>query len=152
MIKIKKSPTADSRSCDVKQVSKSQLQHSTRLHIKDVQQGITWFIAKLIMAAKIHDHTKLQFMDDFYEQFQNNFKTTKWWRYHQVNERHHISAPFGHKDDVDLVDVIQYMVDGVVAGMARTGEYYYQQLPQGLLQTALKNTIDKLLKDIKVQS
>jgi adenosylmethionine-8-amino-7-oxononanoate aminotransferase len=33
------------------------------------------------------------------------------------------------RNDVDLVDVIEYLVDGVMAGMGRTGAYTYQELP-----------------------
>jgi len=59
VIKIKKSPTADSRTTDVDKVSKKELLDSTKLHIEDVRKGMIWFAKQLLIAANKHDHTKL---------------------------------------------------------------------------------------------
>ena len=37
MIKVKKSPTADTRTCDVTKVTKEQLRESSISHIRDVE-------------------------------------------------------------------------------------------------------------------
>lgn len=148
---IKSSPTADTRSCDVQKVTKQQLQTSTKMHIEDVQAGITWIVSRLIEAARKHDHTKLQNLDLFYNDFKNNFNTTNWWRLHQKQERHHVTAPNGLKDDVDLIDIIQYLVDGVMAGMARSGSYRSDdKLTGDLLLKAFNNTTKKLLNSIEI--
>jgi hypothetical protein len=52
--------------------------------------------------------------------------------------------------DVTLVDVIEYLVDCVMAGMSRSGTVYDLDLPQEVLQLAFKNSIDLLKKNIKV--
>ncbi|OQB10121.1 MAG: hypothetical protein BWY21_00497 [Parcubacteria group bacterium ADurb.Bin216] len=36
-------------------------------------------------------------------------------------ERHHIGVPEGQREDIDLIDVIEFIVDTVVAGVARKG-------------------------------
>lgn len=69
---------------------------------------------------------------------------------HQKKERHHITGQHGKKDDVDLVDVIQFLVDCVMAGLGRSGKYDPPEFPEGLLQKAFRNTEKKLLKKIEV--
>jgi hypothetical protein len=65
-IRIKPSPTADSRYCDFSKVSKQTLLHSSQQHISDVRDGMGWFIEQLIDRAKKHDFTKIKYIDDFY--------------------------------------------------------------------------------------
>jgi hypothetical protein len=134
MIEIKKSQNADTRSCDYTNVSKEDLEYNTKQHISDVQQGIQYFIAKLEKAQIEHDKTKLTKLDDFYNDFITGFEKTTWWEMHKQEERHHISSPDGIRDDVDLVDVIEHVVDCVMAGLARTGTVYPIELPVELLQ------------------
>lgn len=43
------------------------------------------------------------------------------------------------------------IVDGVMAGLARSGEYRREPLPEGLLEKAFNNTIDYLLDNVKVE-
>jgi hypothetical protein len=64
-------------------------------------------------------------------------------------ERHHLDDRV--PDDVNLLDVIEMVVDCVVAGMARTGEVYPIELSNDILQKALKNTKELLIKHTKVQ-
>ena len=148
---IKPGPTADSRSCDSSQVSRETLLHSSYQHITDVQQGMLWFIQQLIKRAKNHDFTKIKYFDDFYRDFQNNFKTTDWYNLHKSKQRHHIDEPDGQRQDIDLIDVIEYIVDGIMAGISRWGQYHIKQLPDELLQKAYRNTIQKLLDIIELQ-
>ena len=51
MIQIKPSPTADTRTCDVTKVKKSQLLSASKQHIGDVGAGLGFFAAKLTEAA-----------------------------------------------------------------------------------------------------
>jgi hypothetical protein len=53
--------------------------------------------------------------------------------------------------DINLVDVIEMVVDCVMAGMARSGEVYDIKVKNDVLQTALKNTVDELKKKILVK-
>lgn len=59
MILIKKSATADTRTCDFSSVTKATLLESSRQHIGDVVKGLTFFIGKLTAAAGEHDYDKL---------------------------------------------------------------------------------------------
>jgi len=149
-ITINKSETADTRTCDFKNVDVNTLLKSSKSHISDVNKGIDWFISKLKDAGDNHDHTKIEHIDMFHKDFTNGFKTQKWYDLHKKQERHHISVPEGRRDDIDLVDVIEFLIDGVMAGLARSGEYRKEDLPNGILETAFNNTIDKLIKDITV--
>jgi len=40
----------------------------------------------------------------------------------------------------------------MMAGLARSGEYRKEELPDGLLQKAFDNTVDKLIKVIEVKN
>lgn len=151
-IKLKKSPTADTRTCDVATVTKQQLKDSTTMHIQDVGKALKWMRLELYRRALRHDYTKLTKLDDFYKDFSNNFKTDDWWKYHQKTERHHISSEYGVRDDVDLFDVMQYVADSVVAALARRGQYKAIQLDSDMLSKAVNNTINKLIDMIEVES
>ena len=150
-IKIKKSNTADTRTCNVREVSKESLLEDTRSHIEDVKNGLTFFIAKLIRASIKHDHTKIEFIDDFYRDFKNNFKTTEWYEMHQKVERHHFKNKQLIQEDVDLVDILEQVVDGVMAGMARSGKYVAEPIDPDLLVKAYQNTAKKLLDVVEVE-
>lgn len=149
-INIKKSETADTRSCDFKNVTKETLKKSSKSHISDVKQGFDWFMKRLKEAADNHDHTKLEQLDMFHKDFIGGFKTQEWYTLHKKEERHHLSSPDGVREDVDLVDVIEYLIDGVMAGLARSGKYRKEDIPKGLLEKAFDNTVDKIVKDITV--
>lgn len=151
MIEITTSQTADSRTCDRSKVTKNILKKSTQQHISDVKKGIAWFILKLMDARSKHDFTKLKYLDLFHKDFVHNFNPkSKFLSIHTAEQRHHLNSPDGVRNDVDLVDVIEYLVDGVMAGMGRTGAYTYQELPQGLLEYAFNNTVRKLLDEIVI--
>jgi len=149
MIRIDKSKTADTRTCDYGKVTKEQLLESSEQHIGDVKQGMEFFAAMLVRAGYIHDHTKITEIDMFHSDFKTGFATTNWWEMHKKAERHHLSAN-GVPEDVNLIDVIEYIVDGVMAGMARSGKYRKEEIPEGLLEKAFNNTITLLLENLEV--
>lgn len=152
MIEIRSSPTADSRTCDVTQVSKDQLLESSRQHISDVWRGLTFFMDELSRAGINHDPDKIDDIDGFYENFQNRFGEghTDWWERHRQKNRHHLNYPDGVRDDVNLIDVLDYVTDCVMAGMARSGDVYDVQIDPAVLFRAFKNTIELLKKQVKV--
>ncbi|MBT7928761.1 hypothetical protein HN682_02425, partial [Candidatus Peregrinibacteria bacterium] len=119
MIHIKKSETADTRTCDVSKVTKDQLLESSLQHIGDVQRGLEFFIGMMQKAESWHDFDKRSKdgLDAFYKDFKNNFETTDWWDNHRKVNRHHLLQDDGVPDDVNLVDVIEMIVDCVMAGM-----------------------------------
>lgn len=151
-IKIKKSKNADTRTCDWTKVSKESLLENSKQHIQDVTQGLIFFITKLSLAARCHDFTKIESIDQFHENFTHGFKEghDKWWKMHQTVERHHLKDEKYVQDDVNLIDIIEMITDGVMAGLARTGEYRKEEILDSLLRKAFDNTIQLLLKNVEV--
>lgn len=150
MIKIKKSETADSRTCDFTKVTKEQLLKSTESHLSDVKQGFDFFIYKMKQQQAMHDLTKLSHIDDFYRNFASGFKEKDWWEMHQEKERHHFNSEKYIQEDVNLIDVIDQIVDGCMAGMARSGSYRQEFISPELLKKAYDNTVKLLLNEIVV--
>jgi hypothetical protein len=150
MITIKKSQTADTRTCDFANTSKGTLLEASRQHIGDVVKALAFFSTKLMEAAGKHDDDKLMAIDWFHEDFVTGFKQTGWWDNHRKLHRHHLDKADGVPADVNLVDVLEYIADCVMAGMARSGRVYELKLSDELLQTALRNIVDLLKSQVEV--
>lgn len=150
-IYVSKSPTADTRTCDVSKVTKDQLLESSRQHIADVGKALAFFVGKLTEAASEHDYDKLTAIDWFYSDFRTKFEQTGWWDNHRKIHRHHLGQPDGVPADVNLIDVLEYIADCVMAGMARAGEVYPLEISDELLRTAFKNTTDLLQRQVYVR-
>ena len=150
MIRVKKSPTADSRTCDFKDVSMETLEKSSIQHIDDVNKGLEFFRDKLHPSSRIHDWDKLTFIEEFYDNFSSGFKRRDWWDKHHKLNRHHLENPEGIPDDVNLLDVLEHIVDGVMAGLARTGKYRPSKISPELLKRAFDNTVELLLEHVEV--
>lgn len=151
MIEIKKSQTADSRTCDFTQVSKEQLLESTKSHLSDIKKGFDFFILLMMKQSALHDLTKISHIDDFHRNFKTGFKETDWWEFHQEKERHHFNNSKFIQDDVNLIDIIDQIIDGVMAGMARSGTYRQESISRELLEKAYLNTVKLLLNEIVVK-
>lgn len=151
MIKINKSETADTRTCDWSKVTKEQLLASTQSHLSDIKKGFDFFIYKMMMQKEMHDLTKLSHLDDFYRNFKTGFKEQDWWELHQEKERHHFNNPKYIQDDINLIDVIDQIIDGVMAGMARSGSYRQENVSPELLLKAYNNTVKLLLNEVVVE-
>lgn len=152
MIEITKSETADTRSCDFANTTKETLLTSSRSHIGDVVKALAFFVSKLTEAAGEHDYDKLTAIEWFHKDFITGFKQTGWWDNHRKIHRHHLASEDGVPEDVNLLDVLEYISDCVMAGMARTGSVYELSLPPGLLEEAFKNTVELLTKEVTVKS
>jgi hypothetical protein len=121
----------------------------------DVRQGCKFFAEKLIESGSYHDHTKLNYIDEFYDDFSKvanekryeDFKKLDWWQKHLI-ERHHLNDKV--PKDVNLIDVLEMMVDGCMAGMARSGSVYDIRIDSETLHRAVKNTQKLLLNNVKV--
>ena len=151
MIKIKKSPTADTRTCDWSKVTAGELLDASERHIADVYSGLVFFVGMLIAAADKHDKDKIGDIAGFHRDFQTGFKETAWLDHHRKITRHHINKPDGVPPDVNLVDVLELVVDCVMAGMGRSGSLYALDLPDEILQRALKNTVELLKENVVVE-
>ena len=151
MITIDKSITAYTRSYDVTKVSKEQLYASSVQHIADVLKGIQFFQRMLYEAAEVHDADKLTDIDQFYSDFITNFDSTVWWSNHKKTNRHHLLTNEGVPDDVNLIDVLEMIVDCVMAGKARSGQVYPLHIPVDVLQEAFNNTVTLLINEVQVK-
>jgi len=151
MIKIKKSKTADTRSCDFSQVTKGTLKASSLQHIDDVRKGMDFFKECIDNSATHHDFDKLTLLSEFHADFITGFKQTGWWDNHRKVNRHHLLAEDGVPKDVSLVDVIDMIVDCVMAGMGRTGTVYPLEIKPEVLMSAFQNTVELLKSQIVVE-
>lgn len=151
MIKIKKSTTADTRSCDYTKVSKEELLASSVQHIDDVAAALEFFVDKLREAAAMHDFDKVSDIEGFHRDFLTGFKQQTWYSKHKQVNRHHLLADDGIPTDVNLIDVIEMISDVVMAGMGRTGEVYPMDISPELLQIAFANTVALLKKQVEVE-
>lgn len=150
MIIINKSKTADTRSCDFSQVTKGQLKASSLQHIGDVRKGME-FIKELIdKSSTTHDHDKLTGLSEFHADFITGFQQTGWWDNHRKVNRHHLLQDDGIPSNVNLVDVLDMIVDCVMAGMGRTGTVYPLEIKPEVLMSAFQNTVELLKSQIVV--
>jgi len=150
MITIQKSATADTRTCDFAATTKETLLASSRQHIGDVVKALMFFSGKLGEAAGEHDYDKLTTIEWFHSDFVTGFKETGWWDNHRKIHRHHLGQEDGVPKDVNLLDVLEYIADCVMAGMARSGSVYDLTMPPELLERAFKNTVDLLKAQVVV--
>lgn len=151
MIDISKSPTADTRTCDYANVDKATLLRSSAQHIADVGSGLAFFGSRLMSQAVAHDTDKLTDIDGFHADFVTGFKATGWWDRHRRLNRHHLTQDDGVPCDVNLIDVLDFIADCVMAGMARSGSVYPLSLPPELLERAFQNTVALLTKQVVVR-
>lgn len=151
MITIQPSPTADTRTCDYTQVTKETLLNSSTQHINDVRRALDFFMARVCEAGQRHDPDKLTDIDGFYDDFVTGFKVTDWWDRHRKLNRHHLTEDDGIPADVNLIDVLDFIADCVMAGMARSGSVYPLTLPPELLERAFQNTVTLLKAQVVVQ-
>jgi hypothetical protein len=151
VIRIRKSPTADTRTCDFANTSKETLLASSRQHIEDVQRGLAYFNAKLAVAAVAHDQDKITDIDGFHADFVTGFKQTGWWDRHRKLNRHHLLQEDGVPEDVNLIDVLDMVADCVMAGMARSGDVYPLNIDPEVLMRAFQNTVTLLKSQVEVE-
>jgi hypothetical protein len=150
-IRIRKSATADTRSCDYANVSRQTLLESSVQHIGDVRRALSFFGAMLDEAATNHDTDKITDIDGFHRDFVTGFEQTAWWDAHRRLNRHHLLAADGVPADVNLIDVLDMIADCVMAGMARTGSVYPLDIPQDVLRKAFENTVNLLIANVQVE-
>lgn len=151
MIRIPKSPTADTRACDYEKVPQDQLLESSLQHIDDVAQAMAFFSTYLLRAAAKHDYDKLTEIEWFHANFKSGFRDTTWWDNHRKIHRHHLAQADGVPDDVNLLDVLEYVADCVMAGSARGGEVYDPEVLPGMLLNAFNNTVALLKSQVVVE-
>ena len=152
MIKIQKSKTADTRTCDFSKVTKEQLKDSSIQHIEDVAKGVEFFKTMLDSVGKRHDADKLSDIDGFHRDFLTGFEQTTWWDNHRKVNRHHLLQVDGVPANVNLIDVMDMIIDCVMAGMGRSGSVYDLELKPEVLMDAFQNTVELLKSQIVVEA
>ena len=152
MITIQQSKTADTRICDVSKVSKEQLLLSSHQHIGDIAKGMQFFANMLLEAANSHDHDKFSGIDHFHSDFLTKFEKTGWWDNHRKVNRHHLLEDDGIPEDVNLIDVLDMIVDCVMAGMGRSGSVYPLKIKSEVLVDAFNNTVSLLKSQVVVKA
>jgi hypothetical protein len=150
MIEIQQSQTADTRTCDFTNVTKAQLYASSEQHIRDVIAALEFFVAQLHLTAGRHDPDKLTDIDGFHGDFVTGFKQTGWWDRHRKLNRHHLQQEDGIPADVNLIDVLDFIADCVMAGMGRSGSVSPLHLPAELLERSFENTVELLKAQVIV--
>ena len=150
MINIKPSPTTDTHTGNFTKVTEETLLASSKMHISDIRQGFDFWIQQLKNASMVHDFDKISDIEGFHRDFITDFKQTTWWDNHRKVNRHHLNMEDGIPADVNLVDVIDFIVDCCMAGMARSGSIYDLKLPPELLEAAFQNTVKKMIANIDV--
>lgn len=125
-------------------------------HKEDVSKIMNSIADKLKENAIYHDYTKLDHVDQFYndmcrsiEDKTTNFKNLPWYNVHVATERHHINENV--KEDINLLDVIEMLADGVAAGYARKGSVYPADIDKDVLYKAFQNTFKMICDSIELQ-
>lgn len=135
--------------------SKEVLIKETNDHISAVSSVMNSLAKQLQIIGFNHDWTKLPpHLNDFFEAFKTHkqgkdFEELPWYVNHVNVERHHLVAHC--PDDVNLLDVLEMIVDGVCAGKARTGIVYPIEIPSEILQKALANTQKMIEESITLE-
>lgn len=149
-IYIHKNPNGDTRTAPIG-VTFEQFHEANIAHMYDVNLVMYFLSKRLAMQGVAHDHTKLEYEQEFYENFCDamnkgtDFVSNTWYQKHITEEKHH---PFSKcHDDITLLDIIETIVDCVCAGKARSGEVRPMEFDRSILELAVRNTI-KLVDDM----
>lgn len=152
-IKVKHNPNGDTRFAP-KDVTFEQFEEANESHISDVKRLMYRISDMVSTAGDHHDFTKRTLKHKFFDDFKStlehgtNFVDGEWYKLHVVNERHHLDNHV--PTDVNLIDVIEMLADGVCAGMARSGEVRDMSIAPEILEKAVQNTIQMMKSMIEV--
>lgn len=146
-IVIKPSPNCDSKT-KTTYFTETDVHEDILEHIKNVQLGMNHLSKKVAQAGMLHDKTKIINQDEFVDLvMQGTLYESGWWKEHIREERHHLNenCPL----DVNLVDVLEMIVDKVMANKGRKGYLDTKEfeLDSAILVRAYYNTI-QLVDDV----
>lgn len=152
---IKPSKNADSRTADKdRHIDFEEFMHDTESHRSDVKETMASLASDIIQRGKDHDWTKISRSMEFYTQFNDSkekgidFKDSNWYKYHTTQEKHHLNTRI--PDDVNFIDILEYLCDCICAGYARSGEVYDIKITNDTLRKAYDNTIAMIKDNVKV--
>ena len=156
-VKMKKNTLGDTRTAK-RMPTKEEFHHSNWLHKDDVINLATEFAIELKKRCGNHDWTKVEepYASIFYDLMKStiedgkDFMSGEWAHLHyDVLERHHLT--WHCPEDVDLFDILEMIFDIVSAGMTRSGSVYPIEISSEVLQKAVSNTVDYLIKNVEVE-
>ena len=151
MIYINKNPNGDTRTAPLG-ITKEQFREANVSHIYDVQRVMYVLAKQLENQGARHDHTKLEYEDEFFDNFCDamykgkDFVSNTWYQKHITEEKHHPLSKC--HDDITLLDVIETIVDCVCAGKARSGKIIPIEIDKQTLDLAVQNTIKWLNENV----
>ena len=156
IVKMERNCLGDTRTA-THMPTREEFREANWSHKDDVLNLAVAFATELRSRVGNHDWTKVQAPYDemFYELMRStiedgaDFMDGEWARLHyDVLERHHLSRHC--PSDVTLFDVLEMLFDCVSAGMTRSGSVYPIEISNEILQRAIGNTVDYLVKHIEV--
>lgn len=151
MIYIHKNPNGDTRTAPLG-ITKEQFHEANISHIHDVQTVMHVLVQQLLDKGVMHDHTKLEYEDEFFNNFCDamykgkDFVSNTWYQRHISEEKHHPLSKC--HDDITLLDVIETIVDCVCAGKARNGKVFPIEIDKQILDLAMQNTVKWLNENV----
>ena len=156
IVKMERNCLGDTRTA-THMPTREEFREANWSHKDDVLNLAVAFATELRSRVGNHDWTKVQAPYDemFYELMKAtiedgaDFMDGEWARLHyDVLERHHLSRHC--PSDVTLFDVLEMLFDCVSAGMTRSGSVYPIEISNEILQKAVSNTVDYLVKHVEV--
>ena len=156
IVKMERNCLGDTRTA-THMPTREEFREANWSHKDDVLNLAIAFATELRSRVGNHDWTKVQAPYDemFYDLMKStiedgaDFMDGEWARLHyNVLERHHLSRHC--PSDVTLFDVLEMLFDCVSAGMTRSGSVYPIEISNEILQRAVGNTVDYLVKHIEV--
>jgi len=111
-----------------------------RLHQEAVKRLMNVIACEIRCRATYHDYTKLK-----------HYRLT--FSEHMRMERHHLNMSQGIPDDVNVIDLVEFVCDCVSAAAQRDGalKFSYLQVSPEVLMPIINNTAADLWKLVKVK-
>jgi hypothetical protein len=127
-------------------VTTAEIIKDTKSHIGDVIAVGKFLTDIFTKQVKAHDTTKLEHPEMYAHDLAKHFQGTDllgFWEIHR-QERHHDTP-----EDVNLLDILEKIIDGCVAGTARKGDVYPIEIPVDVLLAAVANTQKLIVKNLQ---
>ncbi len=125
-------------------------------HIQNVKNLMSIISGDLSARSQYHDYTKVRephktdFYNAVYEKIKNGIPIDEsdWAKDHYELERHHLNKHV--PSDVDLIDVLEYVIDSIVSNVEQLGIKGNVTISNQDLMNALRNTVSKISDMIKI--
>jgi len=131
-------------------ISKPQLAACLNDYKEDVMEGMRWLCRRAMRAAWMHDRSKLQDLDGYFDAIQEaksrgiDVHDTEWYGEHYLKERSHLDRRV--PDDVNLIDVLECIVAAI---MEKETDQQLPELSAETLQKAYANTFKLLQANVE---